>query len=55
MNPEEITLSNLSTQSFGYTKIANKIDECSSLDDLRDMAKCFAKLYFEQRETISKI
>ena len=41
MNPEEITLSNLS-KSFEYTKIANKIDDCSSLDDLRDMAKCFA-------------
>ncbi len=31
MNPEEITLSNLS-KSFEYTKIANKIDDCSSLD-----------------------
>ena len=34
MNPEEITLSNLS-KSFEYTKIANKIDDCSSLDDLK--------------------
>ena len=54
MNPEEITLSNLS-KSFEYTKIANKIDNCSSLDDLKDMAKCFAKLYFKQQETILKI
>ena len=54
MNPEEITLSNLS-KSFEYTKIANKIDECSSIDDFKDMAKCFAKLYFKQQETIARI
>tara|TARA_B100000524_G_C23351494_1_gene262269 strand:- start:175 stop:339 length:165 start_codon:yes stop_codon:yes gene_type:complete len=54
MNPEEITLTNLS-KSFEYTKIANKIDECSSVDDLRDMAKCFAKLYFKQQETLARI
>ena len=54
MNPEEITLSNLS-KSFEYTKIANKIDECSSINDLKDMAKCFAKLYFKQQETIARI
>ena len=54
MNPEEITLSNLS-KSFEYTKIANEIDECSSIDDLKDMAKCFAKLYFKQQETIARI
>ena len=54
MTPEEITLSNLS-KSFEYTKIANKIDDCSSLEDLRDMAKCFAKLYFKQQEPILKI
>ena len=54
MNPEEITLLNLS-KSFEYTKIANKIDECSSIDDLKDMAKCFAKLYFKQQETIARI
>ena len=54
MNPEEITLSNLS-KSFEYTKMSNKIDECSSIDVLRDMAKCFAKLYFKQQETIAKI
>ena len=54
MNPEEITLSNLS-KSFEYTKIANKIDECSSIDDLKNMAKCFAKLYFKQQETIARI
>ena len=54
MSPEEITLSNLS-KSFEYTKIANEIEECRDVDALQNFAKCFAKLYYKQQETMSLI
>lgn len=54
MNPEEITLSSL-TKSFEYTKIANEIEECEEVDTLKVLAKCFAKLYYKQQETMTVI
>ncbi len=54
MNPEEITLSSL-TKSFEYTKIANEIEECGEVDTLKVLAKCFAKLYYKQQETMTAI
>ena len=54
MNPDEITLSSL-TKSFEYTKIANEIDDCNSIDMLKDLAKSFCKLYYKQQETLSII
>lgn len=54
MNPEEITLSSL-TKSFEYTKIANEIEECGEVDTLKVLAKCFAKLYYKQQETMTVI
>ena len=54
MNPEEITLTNLS-KSFEYAKIAKEIEECRDVDTLQVLAKCFAKLYYKQQETMSAI
>lgn len=54
MNPDEIVLENLS-KSFEYAKISNEIDECNSIDDLKNIAKSFCKLYYKQQETMSLI
>lgn len=54
MNPEEITLTNL-TKSFEYTKIANEIDDCTSIEALKNIAKSFCKLYYKQQETLAVI
>lgn len=54
MNPDDITLENLS-KSFEYTRISNQLDECNDIKNMRDIAKCFAKLYYKQQETLSVI
>ena len=54
MDPNTIELTNL-TKSFEYTKLASKIDSCDDVQELRNFAKSFCKLYYKQQETISKI
>ena len=52
MNPDKINLDNLS-KSFEYHKVALEIDAIDSLEDLRNIAKSYIKLYFKQQEVIS--
>ncbi len=54
MDPDTIELSNLSKQ-FAYTKLASQIDSCDDRDELKNIAKSFAKLYYKQQETMSII
>ena len=54
MDPDSIELSNLSKQ-FAYTKLASQIDSCDDREELRNIAKSFAKLYYKQQETIAVI
>ena len=54
MNPEDIKLENLS-KSFEYTKIAREIDGVTRVEDLRDVAKCYAKLYLKTQETVASL
>tara|TARA_B100000902_G_scaffold24598_1_gene29601 strand:- start:341 stop:523 length:183 start_codon:yes stop_codon:yes gene_type:complete len=51
MDPNDISLDNLS-KSFEYTKLSGEIDSCSDLEELRNIAKCFCKLYYKQQETM---
>ena len=44
MDPDTIELSNLSKQ-FAYTKLASQIDSCDDRDELKNIAKSFAKLF----------
>ena len=54
MNPEDIKLENLN-ESFEYTKIAREIDGVTRVEDLRDVAKCYAKLYLKTQETVASL
>jgi len=54
MDPDSIILDNLS-KSFEYTKLATVIDSCNDKNQLREIAKCFCKLYYKQQETMSII
>ena len=54
MDPDTIELSNL-TKQFAYTKLASQIDSCDDRDELKNIAKSFAKLYYKQQETMSII
>ena len=54
MDPTNITLDNL-TKSFEYTKLASEIDSCGDIEQVKNIAKCFCKLYYKQQETMSAI
>jgi len=54
MDPDKIELENL-TKSFEYFKIASEIDRVDSLEDLRNLAKSYVKLYFKQQEVVTTL
>ena len=54
MKPSDIELSKVS-KNFEYEKISREIDTVEDVKLLRDMVKCYLKLYLKQQETISAI
>jgi hypothetical protein len=53
MNPEEIKLESID-KLFEYEKQVRMIDELD-LNDLKDFAKLYCKLYLKQQEVISSL
>ena len=51
LDPGTIKIDTLS-KSFQYEKMARELDECDDIDELRDAAKCFLKLYMKTTESI---
>ena len=51
MNPDTVTLENL-TKNFEYVKFSNQIDTINNIEDLRNLAKCYFKLYLKQQEVL---
>jgi hypothetical protein len=51
MDPDEVTLENL-TKNFEYVKFSNQIDTINNIEDLRNLAKCYFKLYLKQQEVL---
>lgn len=54
MNPDNIELENLS-KSFEYFKASAEIDNMTDLDSLKNVAKCYFKLYLKQQEVVSSL
>ena len=54
MDPDKIQLENLS-KSFEYYKVCSEIDNINDIDDLRNVAKSYFKLYLKQQEVISQL
>jgi len=52
MNPNEIELENLS-KNFEYFKYSSEIDLIDDVEQLKNIAKCYYKLYLKQQEVIS--
>jgi hypothetical protein len=51
MNPDKIELENLS-KSFEYFKIASEIDSIEDIEQIKNIAKCYYKLYLKQQEVV---
>ncbi len=54
MNPDNVELENL-TKSFEYHKLCLEIDEIDDVKELREVAKCYFKLYLKQQEVIANL
>jgi hypothetical protein len=54
MDPDKIELENLS-KSFEYFKVAAEIDSINNLDDVKNIAKCYFKLYLKQQEVVAQL
>jgi len=54
MDPDKIELENLS-KSFEYFKVAAEIDILNNLDDVKNIAKCYYKLYLKQQEVVAQL
>jgi hypothetical protein len=54
MNPDNIELENLS-KSFEYHKLCLEIDELDNITEVKEIAKCYFKLYLKQQEVISSL
>lgn len=54
MDPDKIELENLS-KSFEYFKVATEIDNIDNLDDIKNIAKCYYKLYLKQQEVVAQL
>tara|TARA_B100000214_G_scaffold268910_1_gene199565 strand:- start:1214 stop:1432 length:219 start_codon:yes stop_codon:yes gene_type:complete len=53
-DPAEIVLQS-TAKMFEYEKLSRQIEECDDIDILRDMARCWIKLYMKQQETMRTI
>ena len=54
MDLSQITLDSPS-KSFAYEKQAREIDACDDIEKLKQVCKCYAKLFFKQQETLTII
>ena len=51
MNHEKLQLESVS-KMFEFEKLSREIDSCSDIEQLKDICKCYVKLYFKQQETL---
>jgi hypothetical protein len=54
MDPNSIQLDNLS-KGFEYFKVASEIDKLSNIEDVKNTAKCYYKLYLKQQEVVTQL
>ena len=54
MNPDDISLETMN-KSFAYERLVRDLEEIKDPDVLREVAKCYIKLYFKQQEIVTKI
>lgn len=54
MNPDKIELENLS-KSFEYFKVSSEIDNLDNIEQVKNIAKCYYKLYLKQQEVVANL
>jgi hypothetical protein len=54
MNHEELELESIN-KLFEFEKISRELDTCTNIDLMRNLCKCYVKLYMKQQETLSSL
>jgi hypothetical protein len=54
MDHEELKLENIN-KLFEFEKISRELDTCTNIELMRNLCKCYVKLYMKQQETISSL
>jgi uncharacterized pyridoxamine 5'-phosphate oxidase family protein len=54
MDPDKIEIESLS-KSFEYFKVSSEIDNIPDIELVKNIAKCYFKLYLKQQEVVSSI
>lgn len=54
MNPEDISLNDIN-KSFEYEKISRDIDSIDDIKTVKNLAKSYIKLYFQQQEVLTNL
>jgi hypothetical protein len=54
MDPDKITLDCL-MKNFEYERISREVDSCENIEQVKNIAKSFIKLYLQQQEVMLQI
>jgi hypothetical protein len=54
MDHEELKLESIS-KLFEFEKISRELDTCTNIDLMRNICKCYVKLYLGLEETMQKL
>lgn len=54
MDPDKIILDSL-TKNFEYERISRELNSCENIEQLKNIARSYIKLYLYQQEVISQI
>ena len=54
MDPASIEL-NSTAKMFAYEKLSREIEECNSVEELKNMLRCYVKLYFKHQEVANSL
>lgn len=54
MDHEELKLETIS-KLFEFEKISRELDSCTNIDLMRNLCKCYVKLYMKQQEVASSL
>jgi hypothetical protein len=54
MEHDELKFATVS-KMFEFEKISRELDTCTNIDILRNLCKCYVKLYMKQQETLIEL
>jgi len=54
LDPNAIEIQNLN-KAFEYIKIEREIDTLEQIENVKKVAKCYAKLYLKTQETVASL